>query len=391
MSDIVIAAATRTAVGSFNGTLGSTPAHDLGAAVIKELLKRGKVEAQEVSEVILGQVLTAGQGQGPARQASIKAGVPASTPAWGVNMICGSGLRAVALGFQAIKNGDSTIVIAGGQESMSQAPHCSYLRAGVKMGATELVDTMIKDGLWDAFNGYHMGNTAENVAKQFEISRAQQDELAFGSQRKAAKAQADGKFKDEIVPFVIKTKKGETIFDKDEYVRGDTDLEKLAKLGTAFLREGGTVTAGNASGLNDGAAVVLLMTAEEAKRRGLEPLARIASWAQAGVDPAVMGTGPIPASKKALEKAGWKIGDLDLIEANEAFAAQACAVNKTLGWDPAKVNVNGGAIAIGHPIGASGARILNTLLFEMKRSGAKRGLATLCIGGGMGIALTVER
>ena len=391
MSDIVIAAATRTAVGSFNGSLGNLPAHELGAVVIKELLKRGKVEAAEVSEVILGQVLAAGQGQGPARQASIKAGIPSATPAWGVNMICGSGLRAVALAYQAVKNGDSAIVIAGGQESMSLAPHCTYLRAGVKMGATELVDTMIKDGLWDAFNGYHMGNTAENVAKQFEITRAQQDEFALTSQKRAAKAQADGKFKDEITPVVIKSKKGETVFDKDEYVRGDTDLEKLGKLGTAFLREGGTVTAGNASGLNDGAGGVLVMTADEAKRRGLEPLARIVSWAQAGVDPAIMGTGPIPASKKALEKAGWKASDLDLIEANEAFAAQACAVNKSMGWDTNKVNVNGGAIAIGHPIGASGARILNTLLFEMKRSSAKKGLATLCIGGGMGIAMCLER
>jgi acetyl-CoA C-acetyltransferase len=391
MSDIVIAAATRTAVGSFNGTLGNTPAHDLGSAVIKELLKRGKVEAAEVSEVILGQVLTAAQGQGPARQASIKAGIPATTPAWGVNMICGSGLRAVALAFQAVKNGDSTIVVAGGQESMSLAPHASYLRAGVKMGAAELVDTMIKDGLWDAFNGYHMGNTAENVAKQFEISRAQQDEFALTSQRRAAKAQADGKFKDEITPFVIKSKKGETVFDKDEYIRGDTDIEKLGKLGPAFIRDGGSVTAGNASGLNDGAAVALVMTADEAKRRGLEPLARIVSWAQAGVDPSIMGSGPIPASRKALEKAGWKVGDLDLVEANEAFAAQACAVNKTLGWDPAKVNVNGGAIAIGHPIGASGARILTTLLYEMKRTSAKKGLATLCIGGGMGIAMCLER
>jgi acetyl-CoA C-acetyltransferase len=391
MSDIVIAAATRTAVGSFNGTLGNTPAHDLGSAVIKELLKRGKVEAAEVSEVILGQVLTAAQGQGPARQASIKAGIPAATPAWGVNMICGSGLRAVALAFQAVKNGDSTIVVAGGQESMSLAPHATYLRAGVKMGAAELVDTMIKDGLWDAFNGYHMGNTAENVAKQFEISRAQQDEFALTSQRRAAKAQADGKFKDEITPFVIKSKKGETVFDKDEYIRGDTDIEKLGKLGPAFIRDGGSVTAGNASGLNDGAAVALVMTADEAKRRGLTPLARIASWAQAGVDPSIMGSGPIPASRKALEKAGWKVGDLDLVEANEAFAAQACAVNKTLGWDPAKVNVNGGAIAIGHPIGASGARILTTLLYEMKRTSAKKGLATLCIGGGMGIAMCLER
>ncbi len=391
MSDIVIAAATRTGVGSFNGTIGNLPASELGTTVIKEVLKRGKVEAQEVSEVILGQVLAAGQGQGPARQASIKAGIPAATPAWGVNMICGSGLRAVALGYQAIKNGDSSIVIAGGQESMSLAPHCMHLRGGVKMGDSSMIDTMIKDGLWDAFNGYHMGNTAENVAKQFEISRDAQDQLALGSQQRAAKAQADGKFKDEITPVVIKNKKGDIVFDKDEYVRGDTDLAKLSKLNPAFIREGGTVTAGNASGLNDGAAVVLLMTAEEAKRRGLTPLARVASWAQAGVDPAIMGTGPIPASKKALEKAGWKVGDLDLIEANEAFAAQACAVNKGMGWDPAKVNVNGGAIAIGHPIGASGARILNTLLFEMQRSGAKKGLATLCIGGGMGIALCVER
>ena len=391
MSDIVIAAATRTAVGSFNGTIGSLPAHDLGTTVIKEVLKRGKVEAHEVSEVILGQVLTAGQGQGPARIASIKAGIPAATPAWGVNMICGSGLRAVALGYQAIKNGDSSIVIAGGQESMSMAMHAVYLRGGVKMGTAEMIDTMIKDGLWDSFNGYHMGNTAENVAKQFEITRKDQDELALTSQKRAGKAQADGKFKDEITAVVIKNKKGDITFDKDEYIRADTDADKLAKLNPAFIRDGGTVTAGNASGLNDGAAALLLMTADEAKRRGLEPLARIVSWAQAGVDPAVMGTGPIPASKKALEKAGWKPTDLDLVEANEAFAAQACAVNKGMGWDPAKVNVNGGAIAIGHPIGASGARILNTLLFEMKRSNAKKGLATLCIGGGMGIALCVER
>ncbi|HET8937623.1 MAG TPA: acetyl-CoA C-acetyltransferase [Polyangiales bacterium] len=391
MPDIVIAAAARTAVGSFNGTLANVPAHDLSATVIKELLKRGKIEAQEISEIILGQVLQAGQGQGPARQASIRAGVPAATPAWSVNMLCGSGLRAVALGYQAIAQGDSSIVIAGGQESMSMAPHCSYLRGGVKMGAAELVDTMIKDGLWDAFNGYHMGNTAENVAKQFEISRQQQDEFALASQQKAAKAQADGKFKDEIVPYTIKSKKGDVVFDKDEFIRADTDLAKLAKLGPAFIRDGGSVTAGNASGINDGAAAVVLMTADEAKRRGVEPLARIVSWAQAGVDPSIMGTGPIPSSKRALEKAGWKPSDLDLIEANEAFAAQACAVNKGMGWDTAKVNVNGGAIAIGHPIGASGARILNTLLFEMKRSNKKRGLATLCIGGGMGIAMCVER
>jgi acetyl-CoA C-acetyltransferase len=391
MPDIVIAAAARTAVGSFNGTLANVPAHDLSAVVIKELLKRAKIEAQDVSEVILGQVLQAAQGQGPARQASIKAGIPAAVPAWSVNMLCGSGLRAVALGFQAIAQGDSTIVIAGGQESMSTAPHAAHLRGGVKMGATEFVDTMIKDGLWDAFNGYHMGNTAENVAKQFEITRQQQDEFALASQQKAAKAQAEGKFKDEIVPYVIKSKKGDITFDKDEYVRGNTDIATLGKLNPAFIRDGGSVTAGNASGINDGAAAVVLMTDAEAKKRGIEPLARIVSWAQAGVDPSIMGTGPIPASKKALEKAGWKPSDLDLIEANEAFAAQACAVNKGLGWDTAKVNVNGGAIAIGHPIGASGARILNTLLFEMKRSNKKRGLATLCIGGGMGIALTVER
>jgi acetyl-CoA C-acetyltransferase len=391
MSDIVIAAAARTGVGSFNGTLASVPAHELGATVIKELLKRGKVEAAEVSEVILGQVLAAGQGQGPARQASVKAGVPHATPAWSVNMICGSGLRAVALGYQAIKNGDSSIVIAGGQESMSLSPHCTYLRAGVKMGDTSFIDTMIKDGLWDAFNGYHMGNTAENVAKQFEISRQMQDEFALTSQKRAAKAQAEGKFKDEITPVVIKNKKGDITFDKDEYIRGDTELDKLAKLGPAFIRDGGTVTAGNASGLNDGAAGVVLMTAEEAKKRGLEPLCRVAGWAQAGVDPAIMGTGPIPASKKLLEKLGWKVSDLDVVEANEAFAAQACAVNKTMGWDPAKVNINGGAIAIGHPIGASGARILNTLVHELKRSGGKKGLATLCIGGGMGIALAIER
>jgi acetyl-CoA C-acetyltransferase len=391
MSDIVIAAAARTAVGSFNGTLANVAAHDLGAAVIKELLKRGKTEAAEVSEVILGQVLQAAQGQGPARQASIKAGIPAAVPAWSVNMLCGSGLRSVALAYQAIKNGDSSIVVAGGMESMSMAPHCSHLRGGVKMGPAELVDSMIKDGLWDAFNGYHMGNTAENVAKQFEIPRSQQDEFALGSQKKAAKAQAEGKFKDEIVPYVIKGKKGDVTFDKDEFIRADTELEKLAKLGPAFQRDGGTVTAGNASGINDGAAGVLVMTADEAKKRGIEPLARIVSWAQAGVDPSIMGTGPIPSSKRALEKAGWKPSDLDLVEANEAFAAQACAVNKGMGWDTTKVNVNGGAIAIGHAIGASGARILNTLLFEMKRSGAKRGLATLCIGGGMGIAMTFER
>ena len=391
MTDIVIVSAARTAVGSFNGALASLPAHQLGSIVIKELLARAGVAPAEISEVILGQVLTAAAGQGPARQAAIAAGLAKETPAWGVNMICGSGLRAVALGYQAIKNGDSAIVIAGGQESMSQSPHAMHLRNGTKMGNASMVDTMITDGLWDAFNGYHMGNTAENVAKQFEITRQAQDEFAAASQAKASAAQKAGKFKDEICAVKIATKKGETIVDSDEYIRGETTVDVLTKLRPAFSKDGGTVTAGNASGLNDGAAGVLLMTADEAKKRGLTPLARIASWAQAGVDPAVMGTGPIPASQKALEKAGWKAADLDLIEANEAFAAQACAVNKGMGWDTAKVNVNGGAIAIGHPIGASGARIFNTLLFEMKRRDAKKGLATLCIGGGMGIAMCIER
>jgi len=391
MTDIVIVSAARTAVGSFNGALASLPAHQLGSIVIKELLARAGVAPAEVSEVILGQVLTAAAGQGPARQAAIAAGLAKETPAWGVNMICGSGLRAVALGYQAIKNGDSSIVIAGGQESMSQSPHAMHLRNGTKMGNASMVDTMITDGLWDAFNGYHMGNTAENVAKQFEITRQAQDEFAAASQAKAAAAQKAGKFKDEICAVKIASKKGETIVDSDEYIRAETTVDVLTKLRPAFLKDGGTVTAGNASGLNDGAAGVLLMTADEAKKRGLTPLARIASWAQAGVDPAIMGTGPIPASQKALEKAGWKAADLDLIEANEAFAAQACAVNKGMGWDTAKVNVNGGAIAIGHPIGASGARIFNTLIFEMKRRDAKKGLATLCIGGGMGIAMCIER
>ncbi len=391
MSDIVIASAVRTAIGSFNGTLAAVPAQDLGAAVIVEALKRAGVEPGDVSEVILGQVLAAGAGQGPARQASIKAGVPKEVSAWSMNQMCGSGLRAVALAYQAVKTGDSQIVVAGGQESMSQAPHCIYLRGGVKMGAAEMIDTMIKDGLWDAFNGYHMGSTAENVAKQWDISRAQQDEFAAASQQKAGKAQAEGKFKDEITPFVIKSKKGDTVFEKDEFVRGDTTAEKLAGLRPAFQPKDGTVTAGNASGINDGAAALVVMTAKEAERRGIKPLARIASWAQAGVDPAIMGTGPIPASRKALEKAGWKVQDLDLVEANEAFAAQACAVNKDMGWDTSKVNVNGGAIAIGHPIGASGARVLTTLLHEMKRRNAKKGLATLCIGGGMGVAMCVER
>jgi acetyl-CoA C-acetyltransferase len=390
MSDIVIASAARTAVGTFNGALASLPAHDLGAVAIKAALERAGVAPAEVSEVILGQVLAAGQGQGPARQASIKAGLPKEVSAWSINMMCGSGLRAVALAYQAVRNGDSAIVVAGGQESMTLAPHCVHLRGGVKMGAAEMIDTMIKDGLWDAFNGYHMGTTAENVAKQFEITRAQQDEFAASSQQKAAKAQAEGKFKDEIVPVVIKGKKGDTVFEQDEFIRADTTAEKLAGLRPAFSKDG-SVTAGNASGINDGAAALVVMSAKEAEKRGIKPLARIASWAQAGVDPAIMGTGPIPASKLALEKAGWKPSDLDLVEANEAFAAQACAVNKGLGWDTSKVNVNGGAIAIGHPIGASGARILNTLLFEMKRRNAKKGLATLCIGGGMGVALCVER
>jgi acetyl-CoA C-acetyltransferase len=391
MSEIVIASAVRTAVGSFNGALSSVPAHDLGAVVIKEALQRASVEGADVSEVIMGQILAAGQGQGPARQAAIKAGLPNDVSAWSVNMMCGSGLRAVALGYQAILTGDSKIVVAGGQESMSLAPHCAHLRAGTKMGATEFVDTMIKDGLWDAFNGYHMGNTAENVAKKWDISRQQQDEFAASSQQKAGKAQAEGKFKDEITKVVIKGRKGDTVVEQDEFIRPDTTAEKLAGLKPAFQPKDGTVTAGNASGINDGAAVAVLMTAKEAERRGIKPLARIVSWAQAGVDPAVMGSGPIPASRRALEKAGWKPQDLDLVEANEAFAAQACAVNKDMGWDTSKVNVNGGAIALGHPIGASGARVLTTLLYEMKRRGAKKGLATLCIGGGMGIALCVER
>ena len=356
-----------------------------------EVMNRGKIEPGEVSEVILGQILTAAQGQNPARQASINAGLPIETPAWLVNMVCGSGLRSVALGYQAIKNGDSSIVIAGGQESMSQAPHAAYIRQGQKMGNLEMVDTMIKDGLWDAFNGYHMGTTAENVARQWQITREDQDRFAVASQNKAEAAKKAGKFKEEIVPVVIKTRKGDMVVSEDEYIRDGVKLEDMSKLRPAFNPKEGTVTAGNASGINDGAAAVVLMTAAEAERRGLEPLARIVSWAQAGVDPSIMGTGPIPASKKALEKAGWSHKDLDLVEANEAFAAQACAVNKGIGWDPEKVNVNGGAIAIGHPIGASGARILITLLHEMKRRDAKKGLATLCIGGGMGIAMCVER
>ncbi len=387
---IVIASAARTPVGSFNGALASLPAHELGKVAIKAALDRARVEAGEVSEVILGQILAAGAGQNPARQASIAAGIPVDAPAWGMNQLCGSGLRAVALGAQQIELGSSKIVIAGGQESMSQAPHCSHMRDGTKMGDVKFIDSMIKDGLWDAFNGYHMGNTAENVARQWQITREEQDRFAVASQNKAEAAKKAGKFKDEIVPVILKTRKGETVVAEDEYIKDGVTYDSIAKLRPAFDKEG-TVTAANASGINDGAAAVVLMTLEEAKKRGITPLARIVSWAHAGVDPSIMGTGPIPASKKALEKAGWTVKDLDLIEANEAFAAQACAVNKGLGWDTEKVNVNGGAIAIGHPIGASGARVLNTLLFEMKRRNAKRGLATLCIGGGMGVAMCVER
>jgi len=389
-TDIVIAAATRTAVGSFNGAFANIPAHQLGAAVVKAALEQGKTEPEAVSELIFGQVLTAAQGQNPARQASMLAGLPKETTAWSLNQVCGSGLRSVALGMQQIATGDASIIVAGGQESMSLSPHAAHLRAGTKMGDMNMVDTMIKDGLWDAFNGYHMGVTAENVAREFQISREQQDQFATASQNKAEAAQKAGKFKDEITPFTISTRKGDIVVDQDEYIRAGATMEAAAKLRPAFSKDG-TVTAGNASGLNDGAAALLLMSAAEAARRGVTPLARIASWATAGVDPALMGTGPIPASKKALQKAGWSVDDLDLIEANEAFAAQACAVNQGVGWDPAKVNVNGGAIAIGHPIGASGARILVTLLHEMARRDAKKGLATLCIGGGMGIALTVER
>ena len=388
--DIVIVSAARTPVGSFNGAFANLPAHDLGKVAIKAALERAGVEPGRVSEVILGQILTAGQGQNPARQASIASGIPVESPAWGVNQLCGSGLRAVALGYQQILQGDSEIVVAGGQESMSMAPHCAHLRNGVKMGSYEMVDTMIKDGLWDAFNGYHMGNTAENVAKQWQITRQQQDEFAARSQNKAEAAQKAGKFKDEIAPVTVKSRKGDIVVDSDEYPKHGTTVEGIAKLRPAFDKEG-TVTAANASGINDGAAAVVLMKASEAAKLGKTPLARIVSWAHAGVDPALMGTGPIPASRAALKKAGWKIEDLDLVEANEAFAAQACAVNKDLGWNTDKVNVNGGAIAIGHPIGASGGRVLVTLLHEMGRRNAKKGLATLCIGGGMGIALCVER
>jgi acetyl-CoA C-acetyltransferase len=390
MSDIVIASAARTPVGTFNGAFGSVPAHDLGTVAIKGALERAGVDAAEVSEVIMGQILTAGQGQNPARQASINAGVPQESPAWGVNMLCGSGLRTVALGWQAIRNGDSKIVVAGGQESMSMAPHAQHLRAGARMGDTKLIDTMIRDGLWDAFNGYHMGNTAENIAQQWQITREQQDEFALASQNKAEAAQKAGRFKDEIVPVTIKGRKGDTVVSEDEYIRHGATMDSMTKLRPAFAKDG-SVTAGNASGINDGAGAVVLMTADEAAKRGITPMARIVSWAQAGVDPAIMGIGPVPASRSALEKAGWTVDDLDLIEANEAFAAQACAVGKDLGIDPAKLNVNGGAIAIGHPIGASGTRVLNTLLFEMQKRDAKKGLATLCIGGGMGIAMCVER
>ncbi|MBP7241707.1 acetyl-CoA C-acetyltransferase [Amaricoccus sp.] len=390
MTNIVIASAARTPVGSFNGSFASVPAHELGVVAIKAALERAGVPAADVSETILGQVLTAGQGQNPARQAHINAGLPQESAAWGLNQVCGSGLRAVALGAQHIMLGDAEVVVAGGQESMSLSQHGQHMRGGQKMGDMKLVDTMIKDGLWDAFNDYHMGTTAENVAKEWQITREMQDEFAVASQNKAEAAQKAGRFDEEIAAVTVKGRKGEVVVDKDEYIRHGATLELMQKLKPAFSREG-TVTAGNASGLNDGAAVAVLMTAENAEKRGIEPLARIAAYATAGLDPKVMGVGPIYASRKALAKAGWKVEDLDLIEANEAFAAQALAVNKDMGWDPAIVNVNGGAIAIGHPIGASGARVLNTLLYEMKRRDAKKGLATLCIGGGMGVALCVER
>jgi acetyl-CoA C-acetyltransferase len=390
MTEIVIASAARTPVGSFNGAFASLPAHALGTVAIKAALERAGVKAEEVDEVILGQILTAGAGQNPARQAAIAAGIPNERTAFGINQLCGSGLRAVALAAQQIATGDAAIVVAGGQESMTQSPHAANLRAGQKMGGLELVDTMLKDGLWDAFHGYHMGNTAENVAQKYQITRQEQDEFAAASQRKAGEAMKAGRFKDEIAPVTVKGRKGDVVVTEDEYPKPETTPEILAKLRPAFVKDG-TVTAGNASGINDGAAATVVMSAAEAAKRGITPLARIVSWATAGVDPAIMGTGPIPASRKALAKAGWTIADLDLIEANEAFAAQACAVNKDLGWDPAKVNVNGGAIALGHPIGASGARVLTTLLYEMQRRGARKGLATLCIGGGMGVAMCVER
>ncbi len=388
---IVIASAARTPVGSFGGALSSLQAHELGKVAIQAALERAGVAVGDVSEVILGQILTANTGQNPARQASIAAGIPVDTPAWGINQLCGSGLRTVALGAQQISTGAASIVVAGGQESMSRSPHVAYMRDGTKMGDVKFLDTMLRDGLMDAFNNYHMGTTAENVARQYQITRDEQDKFAVASQNKAEAAQKAGKFKDEIAPVTIKGKKGDVVVDTDEYIKDGVTPESLGKLRPAFDPKEGTVTAGNASGINDGAAVVVLMSLEEAKKRGLKPMAKVVSWAHAGVDPSIMGTGPIPASKKALERAGWKKEDLDLVEANEAFAAQACAVNKGLGWDTNKVNVNGGAIAIGHPIGASGARVLNTLLFEMQRRDAKKGLATLCIGGGMGVALCVER
>ena len=390
MTNVVIASAARTAVGSFLGSFANTPAHDLGASVIEAVVERAGIEKGEVSETILGQVLTAGQGQNPARQAHINAGLPQESAAWGINQVCGSGLRAVALGAQHIQLGDADIVIAGGQENMSMSPHVANLRQGQKMGDMKYIDSMIRDGLWDAFNGYHMGQTAENVADKWQISREMQDEFAVASQNKAEAAQKAGKFADEIAAFTVKTRKGDVTVDQDEYIRHGATMEAMQKLRPAFTKDG-SVTAANASGLNDGAAATLLMSADNAEKRGLQPLARIASYATAGLDPSIMGVGPIYASRKALEKAGWSASDLDLVEANEAFAAQACAVNKDMGWDPEIVNVNGGAIAIGHPIGASGCRVLNTLLFEMVRRDAKKGLATLCIGGGMGVALCVER
>ena len=390
MVEIVIASAARTPVGTFNGGLSSVPASYLGSVAIKEALKRAEVDPAEVDEAILGQVLAAGEGQNPARQAATGAGIPHEKTAYAINQLCGSGLRAVALGSQAIKLGDSGIVVAGGQEAMSQAPHVAHLRNGQKLGDVKFIDSMIKDGLWCAFNGYHMGTTAENVAKKWQLTRDEQDAFAAASQQKAEAAQNEGKFKEEIVPVTIKTRKGEVVVDTDEHPKHGTTAEGLAKLRPAFDKEG-TVTAGNASGINDGAAALVLMSAEEAAKRGVAPLAHIVSWATCGVDPAIMGTGPIPSSRLALEKAGWSADDLDLVEANEAFAAQALAVNKDLGWDTEKVNVNGGAIALGHPIGASGARVLVTLLYEMRRRDAKKGLATLCIGGGMGIAICAER
>jgi acetyl-CoA C-acetyltransferase len=390
MTDIVIVSAARTPIGSFNGAFAATPAAELGRVAITAALQRAKVDAKDVSEVVLGQVLTANQGMNPARQASRAAGVPDEAPAWSVNQVCGSGLRAVVTGYQQLKAGDAKIVVAGGQENMTLSPHAQTLRAGQKMGSLELIDTMIKDGLTDVFYGYHMGITAENVAEKWQITREQQDKFATLSQNRAEAAQKAGKFRDEIAPVTVKGRKGDTVVENDEYIRAGATLEAATGLRPAFKKDG-TVTAGNASGINDGAAALVLMTAEEADRRGLAPLARIVSWASRGVDPALMGTGPIPASKAALEKAGWKVGDLDLVEANEAFAAQACAVNKDMGWDPDIVNVNGGAIALGHPIGASGARVLTTLLYELQRQNKKRGLATLCIGGGMGIAMCVER